>query len=243
MPNSKYYLYGALGLLVGTAIFSVESSLRRLRNIGKEEPVVTRANAVCMGAVMGLSSGFGLLGYNQGWLPINLALAPTLIAWMIGCAYIVRRRVKEQEEVVVTDYGPDWLVVGDVVYLINEGAAKRAGITSDPKIAQIRKEYGSAVTVDPSGYQERLGEAEAELAQVEATSGIETISEMLGAARTQLDPTSPEARQAMAYTASSVLDVFRLIGPPPPGVSDPPDDGGGDIPDSGAGVPRGGRRG
>lgn len=114
---------------------------------------------------------------------------------------------------------------------------------TDPKVAEIRREYRKSLSADPAGYQERLAAAQSEIENEEAEEGIEELGALLGAARESLDPTSPESRHAVDYAGSSVLEVFRMIGPPPPGIYGPPGSGDGGVPDSGADIPSGGRRG
>ncbi|MCX5604910.1 hypothetical protein OOK29_42980 [Streptomyces phaeochromogenes] len=114
---------------------------------------------------------------------------------------------------------------------------------ADPNDARTRAEYREYLNADPAGYQQRLTAAQSEIENEETEEGIEQLSELLEGERVAPDPTHPESRHAMNYTASSVMEVFRLIGPPPPGITGPPDEGDGGVPDSGAGIPSGGRRG
>ncbi|MER6028463.1 hypothetical protein [Streptomyces sp. NPDC001851] len=101
-------------------------------------------------------------------------------------------------------------------------------------VAKIRREYANFVNVDAQGYWERLEVVEAQIEGEEVQAGIEALSDMLGGAR--IDPDSSETHKAVEYAASSVLEVFHLIGPPPPGIAESRDNSGGDAPDSGAGV-------
>ncbi|MDV7215220.1 hypothetical protein [Streptomyces prunicolor] len=116
-------------------------------------------------------------------------------------------------------------------------------LTSQNPRDRIRSDYQRSILLDPAGYEERLRVADAELDSAEAASGIEELTAMLGGA--SLPPTldSGSSQHAMNYAGMSVLEVFRLLGPPPPGIRGPRDDGEGGVPGPGAGVPSGGRRG
>lgn len=115
-------------------------------------------------------------------------------------------------------------------------------LTSQNPSDQIRSDYERSILLDPTGYEERLREAGAELDSEEAASGIEELSVMLGGSSLLPNPESESSQRAMSYAGMSVLEVFRLLGPPPPGTRGPRDDGGGGV-GPGAGVPSGGRRG
>ncbi|MEU9899665.1 hypothetical protein ACIBCS_42245 [Streptomyces phaeochromogenes] len=112
----------------------------------------------------------------------------------------------------------------------------------DAQVAATRSDYRKFLSADSVNYQERIEAAQAEIEDEEAEAGIEELRVLLGASSSTLDPNSPESRQAMNYAGFSVIEVFRMIGPPPPGTSGPPCGGGG-VPDSGADIPTGGRRG
>lgn len=190
--------------------------------------------------LIGATLGVTVWGWSIGSVLTAAPLFLTAVAWQVNS--VAGRLMDEATKVADGAYG-QYPVLDPMIFPLPESLAPLPPLT-DPKINKIREEYGRAVALDSSGYQERLEEAETGLVEEdEAASGIEAIQEMLGGVREEVHLTSPGARQAVAYTASSVLEVFRLIGPPPPGVSGPAPGEGGDAPDSGAGIPQGGRRG
>ncbi|WP_327331694.1 hypothetical protein [Streptomyces anulatus] len=109
--------------------------------------------------------------------------------------------------------------------------------------SMIRAEYRKSLSGYSQTYQQRLSAAQMEIESEEAEEGLEELNALLGGSRVALDPNSPVSRSAMDLAGSSVMEVFRLIGPPPPGVSGPSGDNGGGVPGSDAGVPHGGGRG
>ncbi|MCX5559439.1 hypothetical protein [Streptomyces sp. NBC_00038] len=106
-----------------------------------------------------------------------------------------------------------------------------------------RVAYARFVAEDPDGYRRAFAEAELQLQEEAVIDGLARFAEIVraGTAADGIQPT--DAVQAARYAAESVYEVFRLIGPPPPGIGNLPVGGGGGVPDSGAGVPSGGRRG
>lgn len=121
---------------------------------------------------------------------------------------------------------------------------QRYGFRSLREVPQEgRAAYARFVAEDPDGYRRAFAEAELQLQEEAVADGLAKFAEIVRVG-TAGDATRPaDAVRAARYAAESVCEVFRLIGPPPPGIGNPSTGGGGGVPDSGAGVSSSGRRG
>ncbi|WP_405542749.1 hypothetical protein OG478_13685 [Streptomyces phaeochromogenes] len=172
----------------------------------------------------------------------SMLLAGAMLLLQASILVLKKRQDNTALRTLLASYGQQ-VYVPQTLWYFGDVERRRLETPISPEVARTRVEYRESLSADPLGYQERLDAAQLEIQNDEAEEGIEDLSVLLGASSGALDPTSPESRHAMDYAASSVVEVFRLIGPPPPGIGDQAEDSDGGVPDPGAGVPSGGRRG
>ncbi|GAA2567202.1 hypothetical protein GCM10010424_06340 [Streptomyces lienomycini] len=128
----------------------------------------------------------------------------------------------------------------------NESTSSLNGLRQQ-SVSNIAREYVRLIDTQPEEYRDLVEEADREIRTGEGESSAALIlNEVLGISGPEHTP--EERRKALTYASHGVLEVFRTLGPPPPGIQvlppgEMPDGGGGGVSDPVLDAGWGGRRG